>query len=196
MSTLDKISLKEYLKEKKIAFSPKLTPDQYQPNSIDLKLGYEFFVPKTWQLSKKGREIMVVDVHEDADNLELIKLKKGQYFEVAPEEVVIATTLERIELHSLDIMAVLYPRSSLNRRGLALDLTGIIDTGYRGHLMIPLKNKTSSQVIRIYPGERFVQVVFHKLERPLPYDEAMKHGIKAPKYHEDTKKSFVNFKPD
>lgn len=196
MSTLDKNTLKKYIREKKLDFQPRLAPDQYQPNSIDLRLGVEFFVPKTWELTKKGREIIYVDVHEEANNFEKITLKKGQYFEIAPEEVILATTMERIELKSLDIMAVLYPRSSWNRRGLAVDLTGIIDTGYCGRLMIPLKNKTSTQIIRIYPGERCVQLVFHTLTEELTLEEAMKHGVSKAKYHQDKKDTFLKYKPD
>ena len=60
-------------------------------------------------------------------------------------------------------MAVLYPRSSVNRKGLSVDLTGIIDAGYEGVLTLPVQNNTASQIIRIYPGERFCQLVFETL---------------------------------
>ncbi|HEX9804223.1 MAG TPA: hypothetical protein VGA67_00925, partial [Candidatus Dojkabacteria bacterium] len=96
-----------------------------------------------------------------------------------------------------DVMAVLYPRSSINRRGLSVDLTGIIDTGYHGHLFIPIVNTTTSQIIRIYPGERFVQVVFHTLTKELSLEESMKHGVNPPKYHQNLKnKKFSAFVPD
>jgi deoxycytidine triphosphate deaminase len=61
-------------------------------------------------------------------------------------------------------MAILYPRSSVNRRGLSVDLTGIVDSGYSGNLLIPLRNNTSAQVIRLYPGERFCQLVFEQID--------------------------------
>ena len=60
-------------------------------------------------------------------------------------------------------MAVLYPRSSTNRKGLSLDLTGIVDSGYEGQLTLPLRNNTHSQAVRLYPGERVCQFVFEEL---------------------------------
>jgi len=60
-------------------------------------------------------------------------------------------------------MAVMYPRSSTNRKGISVDQTGIIDSGYSGQLVIPIRNNTQSQTVRLYPGERFCQVVFEKL---------------------------------
>jgi hypothetical protein len=60
-------------------------------------------------------------------------------------------------------MAVMYPRSSTNRKGISVDQTGIIDSGYEGQLVIPIRNNTQSQTVRLYPGERFCQIVFEKL---------------------------------
>ena len=64
-----------------------------------------------------------------------------------------------------DLMAILYPRSSVNRKGLSVDLTGIIDSGYEGPLTLPIRNNTRSQVIQLHPGERFCQVVFEELSQ-------------------------------
>lgn len=46
---------------------------------------------------------------------------------------------------------------------MSVDLTGIIDAGYEGRLIIPVRNNTKSQTIRVYPGERFCQLVFEEL---------------------------------
>ena len=140
---------------KNLVFEPALDKFQNQPHAVDLRLGTVFYLPKTWKLTKNGREILTVDVTESAgDNFEKIELTPGQFFDLAPGESIIASTLEKISLNADDLMAVLYPRSSINRRGLSVDLTGIVDAHYSGHLMIPVWNKTSSQIIRVYPGER------------------------------------------
>ena len=65
-------------------------------------------------------------------------------------------------------MAVLYPRSSINRKGLTVDLSGIIDAGYEGRLLIPITNNTA-HVIRLYPGERFCQLVFYPLSQKVKF---------------------------
>ena len=168
----------------KLDFQPSLDKFQNQPHAVDLRLGTIFYIPKIWKLTDKGREVMTVDVTECAgDNYEKIELQPGQFFDLAPGESIIASTLEKVTLNSPDIMGVLYPRSSINRRGLSVDLTGIVDAYYSGHLMIPILNKTSSQVIRIYPGERICQLVFQKLTNELEKADALIHGKVAAKYN-------------
>ncbi len=167
----------------KLEFSPALDGFQNQPHAVDLRLGMVFYLPKIWKLSESGREVLNVDVTESAgDNFEKIELKPGQYFELAPGESIIASTLEKVSLKSDNLMGVLYPRSSINRRGLSVDLTGIVDAHYCGHLMIPILNKTSSQVIRIYPGERICQIVFQTLAQDLKQEDAKRHGKCDAKY--------------
>ncbi len=181
----------------KLSFTPELDQFQNQPHAVDLRLGTVFYIPKIWKMTDKGREIITVDVTESAgDNLEKIELKPGQYFDLAPGESIIASTLEKIELNAPNIMGVLYPRSSINRRGLSVDLTGIIDAFYAGHLMIPILNKTAHQVIRIYPGERICQILFHTLEQPLDKAEAMIHGKIAAKYQDADGKNLASKKDD
>ena len=180
---LTRADIRQCIDEGTLIFTPSLDGFQNQPHAVDLRLGTKFYIPKVWHLTNKGREIINVDVTESAgDNYDIVELQPGQYFELAPGESIIASTLEKIELHEADLMGVLYPRSSINRRGLAVDMTGIVDAFYAGHLMIPILNKTSSQVIRIYPGERICQIVFHKLTTPLSRDEALLHGAVPAKY--------------
>jgi len=181
---LTRHDITELIEDKKLVFEPALDRFQNQPHAVDLRLGTVFYLPKIWRLTDKGREILTVDVTESAgDNYEKIELKPGQYFDLAPGESIIASTLEKISLHQPDLMGVLYPRSSINRRGLSVDLTGIVDAHYSGNLMIPVLNKTTNQVIRIYPGERICQLVFHKLTQELTKKEALIHGKVAAKYN-------------
>jgi dCTP deaminase len=168
---------------KKLIFEPELDAYQNQPHAVDLRLGTTFYISKMWKVTPKGREILTVDVTESAeDTFEKIELKPGQFFELAPGESVIASTLEKIALKEDNLMGILYPRSSINRRGLSVDLTGIVDAHYSGNLMIPIFNKTTNQVIRIYPGERICQLVFQKLTSNLSHQEANLHGKISAKY--------------
>ncbi|MCF7906161.1 dCTP deaminase [Candidatus Gracilibacteria bacterium] len=181
---LTRHEISKLIEQKKLCFEPMIDAFQNQPHAVDLRLGTVFYLPKIWKLTKAGREVLTVDVTESAgDNFEKIELAPGQFFELAPGESVIASTLEKISLHADDVMGVLYPRSSINRRGLAVDMTGIVDAHYSGHLMIPVLNKTSSQVIRIYPGERICQIVFQRLETRLQKEDALRHGAGLAKYN-------------
>lgn len=164
MSVLGKYQIFEKIKNKELVFSPGLDKFQLGSHSVDLRLGFTFMVPKFWHITKKGREAIGIDYldNKSSGHFDIIELEQGQRFDILPGEYVIFSTFESIKLPK-NIMAVLYPRSSVNRRGLSVDLTGIIDAGYEGHLIIPVRNNTKSQTIRVYPGERFCQLVFEEL---------------------------------
>lgn len=180
---LTRDDIKQRIENGELAFTPNLDQYQNQPHAVDLRLGTTFYVPKIWKQTENGREVLNVDVTESGENnFDIVELKPGQYFELAPGESIIASTYENIELNAPDLMGILYPRSSINRRGLSVDLTGIVDAYYSGSLMIPILNKTTSQIIRIYPGERICQIVFHKLASDLQKDDALRHGVVSAKY--------------
>ena len=148
-----------------LGFSPPLDQYQLQQHSVDLRLGLTFLVPKPWQLTDEGRVAVRsdhLDPQRDRSMFDVVELEEGQCFDILPGEHVVVATLESIRL-PLSLMAVLYPRSSVNRRGLSVDMTGIVDAGYEGTLLIPLHNNTQAQVVRLYPGERFCQLVFEEV---------------------------------
>lgn len=147
-----------------LGFHPSLDSFQVQMHAVDLRLGFTFLVPKAWRLTENGREALSIDPLKEhgPEYFDVIELEQGQYFELLPEEYVLVSTFETVKIPH-DLMAVLYPRSSVNRKGLSVDLTGIIDSGYQGPLTLPIRNNTRSQVIRLHPGERFCQVVFEEL---------------------------------
>jgi len=168
-----------------IAFDPPVDKFQLQPHAIDLRLGYKFLIPKNWVMTDEGRRALKVSIEEDgfhAEQFEEVVLKPGQYFDLLPNEFVIGTSLERVSMNAPDLMAILFPRTSTNRRGINLSLSGIIDTGYNGNLIFPMKNEAGDQVLRLYPGERVCQVIFEELSSPLSAAEASQHGMAPAKY--------------
>lgn len=198
MAILTKNDILDALLKNDIVFNPALDTFQLQPHAVDLRLGFTFHIPKSWRMTENGRVALNIDYLNDQNNndyFETVTLKNGQFFELLPNEFVIATTHEYIELNRTDLMAVLYPRSSFNRRGLSVNLTGIIDAGYHGSLVIPIQNNTHNQVIKIYPGERVCQLVFETLTSPLSPKDTATHGERTPKYHHSTKKK-IHYKPD
>lgn len=165
MAILTRKEIVERIGSGDIAFSPNLDKFQLHAHSIDLRLGFTFLVPKSWQMTPKGREALQIDVFDPKmpPYFDVLELEQGQYFDILPGEYVSVSTLESIKVPN-DLMAVLYPRSSTNRRGLSVDLSGIVDAGYEGQLIIPLRNNTRNQTIRMYPGERVCQIVFEQLQ--------------------------------
>ena len=199
MAVLTKYEIKDAISNKTLIFDPPIDAFQLQPHAVDLRLGTTFYIPKSWQLTANGREALNIDYLNDRkpskEYFDLIELQPKQYFELLPNEFVIASTLEKISINDLKLMAVLYPRSSFNRRGLSVNLTGIIDCGYSGNLVIPIQNNTNNQVIKIYPGERVCQLVFEELSTPLKEGEHNIHGVKKAKYHESNNNN-IEYKPD
>ncbi len=165
MAILTRKEILERVEKGELGFSPSLDNFQVQMHAVDLRLGFTFLVPKVWRLTDAGREALSIDPLKEhgPEYFDVIELEQGQYFELLPEEYVLVSTFETIKVPN-DIMAILYPRSSVNRKGLSVDLTGIIDSGYEGPLTLPIRNNTRSQVIRLHPGERFCQVVFEELK--------------------------------
>jgi dCTP deaminase len=164
MAVITQKEILELVKSGEISFKPELDRFQLQGHSVDLRLGYTFMIPKSWHLTPKGREALDITHFDKNTNahFEIVELEAGQYFDLLPQEYVLVSTLESLKV-SPKLMAVLYPRSSTNRKGMSLDLTGIIDAGYEGQLILPIRNNTHSQTVRLYPGERLCQIVFEEL---------------------------------
>lgn len=185
MSVLTKKEILEYINDGRLVFAPALDGFQLQPHAVDLRLGHNFRVPKTWEITSVGRTAIKINGLSNGTSgnnyFEEINLRPGQHFELLPHEVVIAETLEEIAFNSGQVMAVLYPRSSLNRRGLSVDLSGIVDVKYKGHLIIPIRNNTN-QIIELFPGERICQLTFNLLCSEISEYDASIHGLEIPKY--------------
>jgi dCTP deaminase len=189
MAVLTRADILAAIQQKSIVFSPSLDAFQLQPHAVDLRLGYRFLIPRNWMIDHKGRCAIKVSIDDAATHREQfdeITLAPGQYFELLPNEFIIATSLESVEMNDPHLMAILFPRTSTNRRGINLSLSGIIDTGYKGHLIFPMKNEAGNQVLRIYPGERVCQIIFEELTHPLKMEEADQHGMTAAKYSKQT----------
>src|SRR5574343_240575 len=167
MSIITKKEILELIESGKISFKPEIDSLQIQGHSVDLRLGFTFMIPKSWHITPKGRESLGITHFdkESSKHFDIVELEAGQYFDLLPNEYVLVSTLESIKIPD-NLMSILYPRSSTNRKGMSLDLTGIIDAGYEGQLILPIRNNTQSQVVRLFPGERLCQIVFEEITFP------------------------------
>lgn len=180
---LSKKELLQYINEGKIGFTPGVDAFQLQPISIDLRIGSSFYVPESWRYEGEGRRAIEPDYlnkNFGKDNFRLIKIKPGQFFEVMPGELILASSLEKVEFKSNNLMAVLYPRSSMVRRGFVIQ-GGVVDVGYKGHLVIPVLN-ASKHSLKLYTGERAYQLLFHLTSSELSEQDIKQHGVIAAKY--------------
>lgn len=199
MSVLTRREIIQAIQSEAIRFTPALDTFQLQPHAVDLRLGYKFLIPRNWTIDTKGRraiKVAIDDIEIHKEQFDEVILQPGQSFDLLPNEFVIATSLERVEMNAPNVMAILFPRTSTNRRGINLSLSGIIDTGYKGNLIFPMKNEAGDQVLRVYPGERICQVIFEELTGPLTSEEANLHGVDGAKYSDAHSPNFQLDKED
>jgi len=187
MAILGKKDIESYISAGKLMFDPVVDRFQLQPNSLDLRVGWNFYIPEQWKYTDAGRVVVQPNYLERKSNddyFKLIKLRPGQYFEFLPHEFIIVSSLEKISMKDDNLLALLHPRSSVARRGFVVE-SGVVDVHYEGTLMIPVLNGTPHN-LRLYPGERIYQLVFHTLEQGLSPEEARIHGVQKAKYHGTT----------
>jgi dCTP deaminase len=134
-------SIKKKVNLGEISIDPVPKPIQYQPASLDIRL---------------GEEIVSVDSGHSL---------KGEEKYLAPNRRYLATTKETIELPT-DIAAQLAGRSTVGRRGIIIHKTaGFLDPGFTGTVTLELMNLGSSPK-KLTPGDRVGQLVFFVLDQP------------------------------
>lgn len=130
--------------------------------------------PDLWQINVAALDLRVgLKIYRPTSEREDL-LSPGGFVVINSKEHFLIQTLEKVTLPN-SITGVVYPRSGTNRKGITVDMTGIVDPGYSGHLMIPVTNMTG-RTIKFYVGERIAQIMFHRVETPL--------GGRESKYHE------------
>ena len=83
MSILTKKEIVERINNNQIAFSPSLDAYQIQPNSIDLRVGWTFYIPETWKYNEEGRVAVrpnYLEYQKTEEYFKMIRLKPGQFF--------------------------------------------------------------------------------------------------------------------
>ncbi len=164
MGILTKTELLEQIRSGSLVFTPELDEFQMQAHAVDLRLGFNFLIARHWEFTQQGRVALQLDhLAGGAQHFDSMELEPGQVFDVLPGESLLVSTLEMIRMPA-HLVGHMYPRSSVNRQGLAVDLSGIIDAGYEGNLIIPVRNNNIANVVRLYPGERFCQLTLTALE--------------------------------
>jgi dCTP deaminase len=136
------------------------------PDSIDLRLGSSFLI---FERNKQP----YIDPRDQATAEEAtrrVDLEPGDRFIVHPQELVLATTLERLRLGT-DLVARLEGRSSLGRLGIIVHSTAsLFHAGWEGHATMELGN-LGVMPVALYPGMRVCAFTFQTLSSPVerPY---------------------------
>jgi dCTP deaminase len=96
---------------------------------------------------------LLTEWQSDADEQKFVSIEPGNYY--------VVRTIEGVKT-PLDVMPMVYPRSTLFRVGLQLLVTKT-DPGYEGPLAFGLKN-LSDFPVQLQLGARIANIVFHNIE--------------------------------
>jgi len=184
--------IKSRLKEGDLVVEPLDDPElQIQPASVDMRLGREFLVFEHPSIScihpERGDEVeeyvtrttVTGPSNKSQQTLQEVAVANDatvdtidQEFILHPDDFVLATTKERVEIPD-DIIAHVEGRSSLGRLAIVVHATaGIVDPGYEGNITLELSNLGTAPVA-LRPDMRISQLTFTKLTSPAerPYGE-------------------------
>lgn len=147
-------SIKRRLLENEIKITP-ITETQFQPASVDLRLGNHF-------LAIDETSVPYLSLEKAAEYKEFYEDK----ILIPPHGFILGTTLEWIKLPN-NLTAFVEGRSSIGRLGLFIQNAGWVDPGFEGNITLELYN--ANQVpIELTFGRRVCQLVFAELDLEAP----------------------------
>src|SRR3989338_204173 len=168
--------LKERLAKGDLVFKPLEDPEHtISPASIDFRLGDRFTVFKASEKSlidpmdydDKCREEFQLASGRKMIRHDYTDVFEGgnEPFMIHPGDFVLGKVHEYLEIPA-DLACTVNGRSSLGRIGLIINSTaGWVDPGFRGHITLEITN-IGRLPIKLYPGMRVGQFVFHQLNSP------------------------------
>ena len=173
--------IQERLENGDLRVEPIDDPDlQMQPASVDLRLGNEFVVYKLPHVAC----IDTADERTAEGYTETVEVEDGDGFILHPGEFVLGSTHEWVRIPE-DLVARVEGRSSIGRLAVVVHATaGFIDPGFEGRITLELSN-LGRVGVKLYPGMRISQLVFHEMtspaERPYGPERGSKYfGQKGP----------------
>jgi deoxycytidine triphosphate deaminase len=122
--------------------------------------GFDFRMGEVFEI--KGEGFLGVEERKTPETKSVAKFEEGKInsFVFEPGKYYLIQTMERVNL-PLDLMAVIFPRTTLFRSGMAL-FNGQVAPGYCGELTFGLCNLGKSN-IKIDLGARVVHITFHQV---------------------------------
>lgn len=132
-----------------------ITQSQYQPASVDLRLGNHF-------LAIDETSVPYLSLEKAAQYKEFMEEK----ILIPPHGFVLGTTIEWVKLPN-DITAFVEGRSSIGRLGLFIQNAGWVYPGFEGRITLELYN-ANSVPIELHAGRRICQLVFANLDQAGP----------------------------
>lgn len=142
MVALNDGKIRQYINSGYIGCVPEPTDEQYQPGTLDVRIGGNIINMKTGEAINANDTIT---------------------FE--PDTFYLGTTLEYLSIPP-DLLPELTGRSSFGREGLMIHVTaGLLDPGFEGTVTLEIKN-IGHKPITVNVGERIGQIKFTQMCAP------------------------------
>ena len=156
----------QYLFDREIIVEPIIDKEQVNCASIDLRLDNYFGEFTTAKKSHIDPASIEEEYKEFLHFVELEFFKDFYYLQ--PKRFVLAQTFEYVALPD-NVVGHLDGKSSVARQGLTVHAAaGLIDPGFRGHLVFELLN-AGEMPIKLYPLMRVAKIAFYKATPTAPY---------------------------
>lgn len=154
--TLSNEDIKKMLARGELKVTPRVSDEQIGPASIDLTLSDEFFVFK--QSERKRKQDL-----KKTGFAEITEKVKAKQIVLAPGELVLGKTVERIKLPN-NIIGRLEGRSRYARMGLAVHVTSaVVQPGSDNHQVLEIVNLAPFPIV-LHAGMRVSQLLLQKME--------------------------------
>lgn len=153
--------IREALASRELIVEPDAGIDtRIQPASLDVRLG------DTFAVFVRHRNAMVDPKIDSTSAWRIDTIGPDQYYVIHPGELVLATTLERVQLPDT-ILARVEGKSSLGRLGVLVHATaGYIDPGW-SLASVTLEISTVIGVpLKLWPGMPIAQLAFQRVQAP------------------------------
>lgn len=163
---LSDLEILEALVDRSIVITPILSIRQFQPSSIDLRLGFHFKTVRNSGIAALDPIGDLAKLRMDTESYTTdLRVWVAEPFYLYPGDFALATTLEYVRL-SNQIAGTLEGKSSLGRLGVTVHSTaGFIDPGFTGRITYEMQNE-GTQTVALYAGMRVAQLCFDRLNKP------------------------------
>lgn len=164
---LSRADLLEYVRTKRLVFTPEIEPDQIAQVSIDLRLGRKF---TTFKDPPKYITSIRVD-NSLWDSADLWSHDEADSFCLRPNQLVLAQTLEKVRIPN-DVVGFIEGRSSWARVGVTIHVTAPkVDPGFDATITLEMVNFGRVPVDMRATTDRPAQLMLFRLSKPLAATE-------------------------
>jgi len=119
----------------------------------------------------RDKELYPEDLKQAKEGDAGTDLKCSVSITINPQQTILVSTGVKLFTGNSSVVGLLFPRSSFSKLGLSVpNSVGVIDSGYQGEFMLPVRNTSYSEKVTLSRGERICQVLYTPVLKPVFYE--------------------------